>query len=113
MSDKKPRAEHARPHEHSVQDRDPAHARHDASAEHAAHDDIGCLRAIEAFYAYLDGELDDPEAIEQFEHHMGHCRSCYSRTQMERMLTERMKASAKSKAPDALKARLRDLMKNF
>ena len=45
--------------------------------------DIGCLRAIEAFYAYLDGELDDPESIADFEHHLGHCRSCFSRIEMD------------------------------
>jgi predicted anti-sigma-YlaC factor YlaD len=43
------------------------------------HHDIGCLQAIEAFYAYLDGELEDPKSIEEFEDHMKHCRSCYSR----------------------------------
>lgn len=77
------------------------------------HDDIGCLQAIEAFYSYLDGELDDPGAIAEFEHHMAHCRSCYSRAQMEQLLTERMRDAAKSQAPDALKSRLRNLMKKF
>ena len=37
------------------------------------HHDIGCLQAIEAFYAYLDGELEDPKSIEEFEDHMKHC----------------------------------------
>ena len=81
--------------------------------DHPDHDDIGCLEAIEAFYAYLDGELADPESIAQFEHHMAHCRSCFSRAQMERLLTERMKASARTEAPAALKNRLRNLMKKF
>jgi hypothetical protein len=49
------------------------------------HDDIGCLEAIEAFYSYLDGELSDPQAIEDFEHHMSHCRSCFSRAEVERL----------------------------
>ncbi len=80
---------------------------------HGEHDDIGCLQAIEAFYAYLDGELESPESIAQFEHHMAHCRSCFSRAQMERTLTERMKESARSEAPEALKSRLRNLMKKF
>lgn len=86
---------------------------HPDHAHHGDHEDIGCLRAIEAFYAYLDGELDDPESIAEFEHHMAHCRSCFSRTQMERMLTERMKKTAKSKAPEALKLRLRNLLNKF
>ena len=57
--------------------------------------DIGCLQAIEAFYAYLDGELDDPESIADFEHHLGHCRSCFSRIEMEKALNERMRKTAK------------------
>lgn len=76
-------------------------------------EDIGCLQAIEAFYAYLDGELDDPMAIDEFEHHMSHCRSCFSRAEVERLLTERMRESASSSAPQALKSRLRRLLDEF
>ena len=75
--------------------------------------DIGCLRAIEAFYAYLDGELEDPKSIEEFEHHMDHCRSCFSRAEIEGLLTERMKKSAQSKAPQDLRSRLRELLDDF
>ena len=67
----------------------------------------------EAFYAYLDGELDDPDSIAEFERHMAHCRSCFSRAEMERLLTGRIRESAKAEAPEALKDRLRDLMKKF
>jgi len=119
MSDTKRPTDHAEhPHhcehpDHSIHHGAPGQAQCSTQAEHPDHDDIGCLEAIEAFYAYLDGELDDPESIAQFEHHMAHCRSCYSRTQMERMLNERMKASGRSTAPDALRDRLRNLMKKF
>ena len=77
------------------------------------HDDIGCLAAIEAFYAYLDGELSDPEAIDDFEHHMSHCRSCFSRAEVEKLLNERMRGSAASKAPEDLRDRVRRLMDEF
>ncbi len=77
------------------------------------HDDIGCLEAIEAFYAYLDGELSDPQAIEDFEHHMSHCRSCFSRSEVETLLNERMRESGTSKAPDELRSRVRRLMDEF
>lgn len=77
------------------------------------HDDIGCLQAIEAFYAYLDGELEDPQSIEEFEHHMNHCRSCYSRADVEKLLTTRMRDSARSSAPSQLQDRLRKLMDEF
>ena len=75
--------------------------------------DIGCLQAIEAFYAYLDGEIEDPKSIEEFEHHMRHCSSCYSRADVEKLLSQRIAESAKTKAPEILQNRLRDLMDEF
>ena len=75
--------------------------------------DIGCLQAIDAFYAYLDGELDDPEAIADFEHHLGHCRSCFSRVEMEKALNERMRKSAKHESPEALRKRVGKLRERF
>ncbi len=77
------------------------------------HDDIGCLRAIEAFYAYLDGELDDPASVAEFEQHMRHCRSCYSRKEIETLLSERLKRTADAHAPEQFKDRLRKLMDEF
>lgn len=79
---------------------------------HGQHD-IGCLDAIEAFYAFLDGELSDPSAIEDFEHHMSHCRSCFSRAEVERLLNERLRDGGRSKAPDDLRDRVRRLMDEF
>jgi anti-sigma factor (TIGR02949 family) len=75
--------------------------------------DIGCLRAIEAFYAYLDGELDDPESIADFEHHLGHCRSCFSRVEMEQALNKRIQKSARKESPEALRDRVSKLMEKF
>ena len=74
------------------------------------HDDIGCLEAIETLYAYLDGELGDEISIEQVEKHMEHCRSCYSRKDVERALTEHIRRSKRETAPAALQARLKKLM---
>ena len=75
--------------------------------------DIGCLDAIEAFYAYLDGELDDPASIADFEHHLEHCRSCFSRIEMEKALNERMRKTAKRESPEALRDRVGKLMEKF
>jgi anti-sigma factor (TIGR02949 family) len=83
------------------------HSKHDH-----AHDDIGCIEAIEALYAYLDGELDEA-STEDFERHMSHCRSCYSRAQMERALSERMKREGQAKAPEELQSRLKQLFDDF
>jgi len=75
--------------------------------------DIGCLHAIEAFYAYLDGEIDDPDAIAEFEHHLDHCRSCFSRIEMERALRQRIQKTAKNDSPEVLRDRVAKLMKKF
>lgn len=81
--------------------------------DHSHTPDIGCLAALEAFYAYIDGELDDPASIADFEHHMAHCRSCFSRAEIERALTGHMRKVGKSSAPEALRSRLRKLMDKF
>ena len=81
--------------------------------EDHGHEDIGCLAAIEAFYAYLDGELSEPRAIEDFEHHMSHCRSCFSRAEVEKLLNRRMREADAAKAPDELKDRVRRLLDEF
>jgi len=87
------------------------------SAANEPHDhrdhDIGCLQAIEVFYAYLDGEIDEPAAIADFERHLAHCRSCYSRAELEGLLTERLRSIAAERAPEALRRRLRLLLDEF
>ena len=55
----------------------------------------------------------DEESIARVEKHLGHCRSCYSRTQMERTLTEHIRKANRQTAPGALQSRLRKLMDNF
>ena len=77
------------------------------------HEDIGCLQAIEMFYAYVDGELGDAESVADFEHHLEHCRSCFSWKEFEGLLTERLREVTSERAPDALRRRLRILMDNF
>ena len=76
-------------------------------------EEIGCLEAINWLYAYLDGEMEDPVTIAQIEHHLGHCRVCYSRIELERALTERIKKSAKPHTPETLQSRLHDLIDKF
>jgi anti-sigma factor (TIGR02949 family) len=73
--------------------------------------DSDCLAAMDHLYAYLDGELKDhPETFALVEHHLGHCKSCFSRAEMERILNERLKKSGKGETPESLKQRLRKLM---
>ncbi len=76
-------------------------------------DDIGCLEAIEALYAYLDGEIKDGQSRAAFEHHLGHCRSCFSRLELERRLAEHARKAARSSAPEALRSRLKGLLEKI
>jgi anti-sigma factor (TIGR02949 family) len=81
---------------------------HPADAE-----DVGCLEAIEGLYQWLDGELESPFSIEQIEHHIEHCKSCYSRAEMERALTERLKQSHQATTPESLLVRVKNLIEKF
>ena len=85
-------------------------SRREDAPTHPDHGDIGCLAAIEMFYDYLDGELDDPQDIGDFERHMSHCRSCFTRAEMEKLLTDRLKKVAKHHASERLHSRLSKLM---
>lgn len=78
-----------------------------------SHGDIGCLEAIEMFYSYFDGEISDPKLIADFEHHLGHCRSCFSRAEVEKLVTERIRKTANSQAPQELRNRIRQLMDDY
>ena len=75
--------------------------------------DIGCLKAIEMFYEYIDRELVDEESLAEFEYHLEHCRSCYTRAEFEGLLTERLRKLAGAQASDELKKRVQILMENF
>jgi len=74
--------------------------------------DIGCLEAIEQIYAYLDGELTEAE-VNEFEHHMGHCRSCFSRKELETELNKKLNKTSEGEIPESLQNRLKNLIDNF
>jgi anti-sigma factor (TIGR02949 family) len=75
--------------------------------------DTDCLEAFDHLYAYLNGELHNEFTLSKIEHHLSHCKSCFSRAQMERELNTRIKEAGASKTPDALKTRLKKLIKDF
>lgn len=70
-------------------------------------EEIECLEAIDSLYAYLDGELNDSETLAKFKQHLNHCNSCYTRSQLEGVINERIKASAIRKTPESLQKRLK------
>lgn len=76
-------------------------------------EDIDCTEAIGHLYAYLDNEIDDAESLEKLENHMEHCQSCYTRSEVERALSERMQQAARTNAPESLQNRLRGLIDKF
>jgi anti-sigma factor (TIGR02949 family) len=82
----------------------------DHNDDHAI-DDIDCMEAINGLYAYLDGEMDDPVLISKIENHL--CRSCYSRTEFEKTLSERLRKTAGEQTPERLHQRLRNLIDRF
>ncbi|MEJ2142299.1 MAG: zf-HC2 domain-containing protein [Gammaproteobacteria bacterium] len=70
-------------------------------------DEIDCLEAFDHLYAYLNDEITNKVDLANIEHHLSHCKSCYSRAQMERKINQRMKESGKSDTPESLQKRLR------
>ena len=76
-------------------------------------EDIDCLEAINGLYAWLDGEMTDAEELARFEHHLGHCRSCFSRRELELALSERIKRETREQTPKRIKKRLKNLIEKF
>lgn len=73
-------------------------------------EEIDCAEAIGHLYAYLDGELTDKVALAQFEEHLEHCKSCFSRAQLEGALSNRLKSLYKDEVPDSLQDKLKNII---
>jgi len=84
---------------------------HDKDSPEA--EEIDCLEAIDNLYAYLDGELDDQDVLVRFQAHLDHCRSCYSRAEMEKELNRRIRKSCTNQAPASLQHRLQNLLEKL
>lgn len=76
-------------------------------------EEIECLEAIDSLYAYLDGELLDEKTLANFKEHLNHCHSCYTRSQLEGVISERIKTSGQHKSPEGLQKRLHKILDNF
>lgn len=75
--------------------------------------DSDCLEAFDHVYAYINNELKDKAVIARIEHHLSHCKSCFTRAEMERKINDRMKQSKQEQAPEHLKKRLQNLIDDF
>ena len=73
-------------------------------------EEIDCLEAIGHLYAYLDGEIEDDETQVKFEQHMAHCKSCYSRAQLEGAINNRLISLKKDEVPETLHKRLNNIL---
>lgn len=74
--------------------------------------DITCDEVLEQLFAYLDGELS-ADQLATIEHHLEHCRDCFSRAEFERKLRAKVAEAAQAAAPDRLHRRVRMLMRRF
>ena len=72
--------------------------------------EIDCLEAIGQLYAYLDGEMLDKTQNAQMEQHLAHCKSCYSRSQMEMAINNRLESMNKTDGPESLQEKLRSVI---
>ena len=59
---------------------------------------ISCEDVLNKLYAYLDRELDALTA-EEIDHHLDHCRECFSRAEFERVLRGRVAKSTDRETP--------------
>ncbi len=73
---------------------------------------ISCEEVLSKLYAWLDRELDDLTA-EEIEHHLGHCRECFSRAEFEKVLRRRVSGAASEEPPPEVRERLNKLIRRF
>lgn len=74
---------------------------------------IDCLEAFDHLYAYLNNEITDQADLANIEHHLSHCKNCYSRAEMERKLNQRMKHAGENRIPASLQDRLNKLINDL
>ncbi len=73
---------------------------------------ITCEEALRQLAAYLDRELAGEEH-RALEHHLGVCRSCFSRAEFERRLKSEIAGLASDEVPPSLELRVRALINSF
>lgn len=76
-------------------------------------DEIDCLEAFDHLYAYLNDEITDPVDLHNIRHHLSHCKSCFSRAQMERELNRRLREEGEKEVPQEIKSRMRNLLEDL
>lgn len=73
---------------------------------------ISCNEAMSKLQAYLDNEVDWP-GEEEIHHHIENCRECFSRTEFEKALRDKVEKLGTERAPTDVQARLSAMIKKF
>ncbi|HEY4485393.1 MAG TPA: zf-HC2 domain-containing protein [Nitrospiria bacterium] len=73
---------------------------------------IGCEEALKHLLTYLDQELGEVKSRE-VQRHLSLCRSCFSRSEFEQKLMERLKETGKEAAPGSLEKRIKTLLGGY
>lgn len=74
--------------------------------------ELRCEEVLEHLFEYLDRELD-AETSSDIEHHLRHCRDCFSRSEFERRLKQRVAETGSAEAPERMRRRLLQLIARF
>ncbi|MEW5878812.1 MAG: zf-HC2 domain-containing protein [Pseudomonadota bacterium] len=73
---------------------------------------IHCEDVLKHLVAYLDREID-AEVAAEIDRHLEECRGCFSRAEFERRLKAQVRATGAAAAPARLRARIREIVKQF
>ena len=74
--------------------------------------EIDCDEVMRQLFDYLDDEVEIA-AGDEIHHHIEECRSCFTRVEFEKQIKDRVRSAGKDSAPESLRNRITDLMKDF
>jgi len=73
---------------------------------------IDCEEALHRLLDFLDAELRG-ESLQELEHHLERCRSCFSRFEFEKRLKAHIAELGSEPVPAELQHRIRKVLDNF
>ena len=74
--------------------------------------EMNCEQALRQIFAYVDHELSEAERAAMQEH-LHTCKSCFSRTEFERLLKSKVGALRDDKATTRVSERVKALLGDF
>lgn len=73
---------------------------------------MSCEDVLSKLYAYLDNEIDAPTEAD-IDAHLHECRECFSRSEFEKRLKEKVASTVEVATPGDTRSRLESLIKRF